>query len=392
MSDLIENSHLKTLIDEGLTGDKGPFLCVSIQRPDIAGHINKWDILKKNATQRVQTYLDEQIADPEADEVSEISKRFDKAVSSIDPQSSHCGGWLIVVGPDASDVFELRDTPQSRIVWSNTPYLLPVLTDRIQRTRGWVLAIGQQRADLHRWDGSNLHDESHQLDFRDYDDMRETREPDANVNLHTSGALRPNANGGSGGSDATFHAAGAAADDYDEVQMKDYLTEVAKAVEPLIAGSGNPLILAGDPKTVGWMKEKIELHELHDDHIDLAGDALDTDRLTEDAAKVFEEIRSAKSEYDDLGRGAPQTATGLDEVEKAAKDGKVRTLYLSAESDGFQDSEDDERVSFYDLEDDTLPQTINRIVMRTVQQGGEVKIPPLAHALSDTRALARLRY
>ena len=385
------NPHLKSLVDNGLAGEGGPYLSLTVQRPELAGDIQKWDILAKNAVQRVRELLEGKLGE-EADEPKAFADRVESILGSFDPLNNHCGGWLIVASAEETDVFELQDVPQSRIVWDDTPYLLPVITDGIQRTRGWVLAIGQQTADLYRWDGVVMHDHSDALDFRDYDELRETREPEGNVNLHTNGALRPAYNGGAPGSSAQFHAAGNAVDDYDEVQMKDYLNNVAKAVEPIIAGTGNPLVLAGDPKTVGWMKEAIELHELHDEHIDLAGEALSPERLQEAAAPIFTAIESENHELDDMGEGAPLTAVGLSQIDDAAKAGQVETLYLASELDGFMASNDDERVKFTELESDALPRRVNRVVMTTVQMGGEVKVPPLQHKLTGNDALARLRY
>lgn len=388
---LSNNPHLKTLIDNGLEQKEGPYLSLALPRPNLAGNIQKWDILSKNAAQRVEQLLKEDF-DPDSDQPSQWSSRFEDVISTLNPQDTQCGGWLIIANESGVDVFELQDVPQSRIVWSDTPYLLPVITDGIQRTRGWVLAVGQERADLYRWDGTAMHEESDRLDYRSYEEMRETREPAGNVNLHTNSALRPNANGGTGGSDAQFHAAGAAVDDYDEVQMKDYLNGVAKAVEPIISGTGNPLIIAGDPKTAGWMKELIELHELHDQHIDLAGDALTQDRLQEEAAPLFKALSTKDHELKDMGDGAPLTAVGLSDVNSAADAGKIETLYVAGELDGFQDSNEDEKLDFQQLEEDAASRRLNRIVMRTVQMGGEVKVPPTALALTDTEALARLRY
>ena len=392
MSDHIANNpHLSTLIENGVDGKGGPYLSLTLQRPQVAGNIQKWDILAKNAVQRIEEFLEDKHG-KDSEHPKAWASRFHTVIQAFDPLENQCGGWLIVANETEMDVFELQDVPQSRIVWSDTPYLLPVITDGIQRTQGWVLAIGQQQADLFRFDGVSMHNESHRLDYRSYDEMTETREPDSNVNLHTNSALRPNANGGAGGSGAQFHAAGAATDDYDEIQMKDYLNGVAKAVEPIIAGSGTPLILAGDPKTVGWMKEKIELHELHDDHIDLAGDSLNADKLQEEAAPILTAIITKDHELEDMGDGAPRTAAGLTDVNAAAKAGKIQTLYLADEVDGFQDSNDDERIEFKELDDDTLPQQINRLVMRTVQMGGNVKVPPTALALTKNEAMARLRY
>ncbi|MEM7730482.1 MAG: hypothetical protein AAF311_14640 [Pseudomonadota bacterium] len=388
---IANNPHLETLIENGLTGEGGPYLSLAIQRPELAGNIQKWDILAKNALQRVEQLLEEHFGE-DADEPKAWASRFEDVIQTFDPLENHCGGWLLVASADEMDVFELQDVPQSRIVWSDTPYLLPVITDGIQRTRGWVLAVGQQQADLYRWDGVEMHDETHRLDYRSYDEMRETREPEGNVNLHTNSALRPNMNGGTGGSDAQFHAAGAAVDDYDEVQMKDYLNGVAKAVEPILSGHGAPLIIAGDPKTAGWMKDLVELHELHDDHIDLAGEALTPERLRDTAAPIFTALLTDGHELHDMGEGAPLTAVGLTAIDEAVKAGKVQTLYLADELDGFQDSNEDERIEFKQLTDDTVPQRVNRVAMRTVQMGGEVKVPPTALALTETEALARLRY
>lgn len=388
---IANNPHLETLIETGLKGDGGPYLSLTIQRPKLAGNVQKWDILTKNAVQDIENLLQQSCGEDE-DTQRDLSRRIEDVLSAIDPLEKQCGGWLIVAGPSETDVFELQDTPRSHIVWNDTPYLLPVITDGIQRTRGWVLAVGQQQADLFRWDGVAMHDESHRLNYRSYDQMRETREPSGNVNLHTNSALRPNADGGTGGSDAQFHAAGAAVDDYDEVQMKDYLNGVAKAVEPIIAGTGNPLIIAGDPKTAGWTKDLFELHELAEEHIDLAGDSLNADRLAEAAAPILTAITTEGHELQDMGDGAPLTAAGLSAVDEAAGKGRIQTLYLSADVDGFQDSNKDERISFDILSDNTLPMRVNRVVMRTVQTGGEVKVPPTALALTETEALARLRY
>jgi len=388
---IANNPHLESLITNGLESQGGPYLSLTIQRPELAGNIQKWDILAKNAVQRVEQLLEEKLGES-AQEPKAWATRIGNVIQSFDPLNNHCGGWLIIVRESEIDVFELQDVPQSRIVWADTPYLLPIITDGIQRTQGWVLAIGQQNADLYRWDGVAMQNESHRLDYRTYDEMRETREPEGNVNLHTNSALRPNANGGTGGSGAQFHAAGAAVDDYDEVQMKDYLNAVAKAVEPLIAGTGNPLILAGDPKTVGWMKDEMELHELQDAHIDLAGDALTPERLQNEAAPIFTAINTEGHELNDMGDGAPLTAAGLSAADEAASAGKIQTLYLSADVDGFQDSNDDERIEFQALGENTLPLRVNRLVMQTVQSGGEVKVPPTALALTKTEALARLRY
>ncbi|MGB3455139.1 MAG: hypothetical protein WBG08_03490 [Litorimonas sp.] len=388
---IANNPHLETLIDNGLEAEGGPYLSLTLQRPKLAGNIQKWDILAKNAVQRVEELLEETFGQ-ESDAPKAWASRFEDVIQTFDPLENHCGGWLLVASADEMDVFELQDVPQSRIVWSDTPYLLPVITDGIQRTRGWVLAVGQQQADLFRWDGVVMHDESHRLDYRSYDEMRATREPEGNVNLHTNSALRPNMNGGTGGSDAQFHAAGAAVDDYDEVQMKDYLNGVAKAVEPIISGTGTPLIIAGDPKTAGWMKDLMELHELQDEHIDLAGEALTPERLQDAAAPIFTALATDGHELHDMGEGAPLTAVGLTDVDEAARAGKVQTLYLADELDGFQDSNEDERVEFQQLTDDTIPQRVNKVAMRTVRMGGEVKVPPTALALTGTEALARLRY
>ena len=381
---MTDKTQLPGSISQHIDAANSPYLSICMQRPEVAGDATKWSIYQKNIIQRVNEL---NLEDTEWEGI-DWETRTTQALSLIDVNAKRCGGWMIIMSKHGTDIYELSDKPDNIITFSDMPYLLPKITDNTQNLKGWVLAVDRDNPGFYRYDGQSLENRIEELDYRSYAEMEDIREPMAAVNYHTRGLTSV---GGSQPS-AKFHALGAAVDDYDEIQLKDFLEELAGAVESVIAGTGRPLVLAGDPKRVGWMKDALELFELHDEHIDLAGDALKPDSLLSSVSAVFENIIKDKQASRDLGDGAPLSLSGFEAINDAAKMGKVDTLYLLDPRDGLQESDSDERLKFQNMSAGSPKSQSNKLAIQVLSMGGRVEVPIGDTVDTGSESFATLRY
>jgi hypothetical protein len=162
----------------------------------------------------------------------------------------------------------------------------------------------------------------------------------------TTGGGRSAPAGPGGG--AKFHALGRSPEDFDDVVLDQFLTGVAKAVTPVLEDEGRLLVLAGGPREVGWLRNKLGRVWMADEVVHHNAARLDPSELGGLAWAIAEplvrEARNALVERLDrtLGGGGSPGSRDLRAIARAAIQGRVDLLFVdptlhvwgSADADG----------------------------------------------------------
>ena len=209
---------------------------------------------------------------------------------------------------------------------------------------------------------------------------------------------------GGGGADGAprYHALGTSPEDYDDVEFEKFLQGVAKAVEGELAGTGSPLIVIADPRTVGWFKKALDYPHLVGDvqknpqDYDLKGlhDAaweLVRPHLNKDRDEGLERLEGR------LASGDEPATNEIGTLVRAAVEGRVDTLFLARHADGearlwgTYDPQTRE-IAPADGPKEGAQDLVNLAAVETMRNGGNVEVMPEGKVQALGEAAAILRY
>lgn len=276
------------------------------------------------------------------------------------------------------------DLPELAAVGSSfvlTP-VLPMLSDR----NYIVLTLSQKDVRVLR--GSRDRIGEMELPFvpKAFDDVFQV--PDG---PQSDAVPRPNTSGRVATGTGTVYYGADSLDNEHQKDVIEFFREVAKGVEDHLAGRTIPMVLAGLPEWVAAYRDLSTYPHLLDVAIERNPDDMSPDdlrvaawdlvaaRLERDNARLVDRFHQQQAR----GTGA----AGADEVARAALEGRVEVLLLTAEG-CYQGSTSGPEVVHPDADDECA--VADRAVRDTLRMGGAVRV--LDHLPDGAKVAAVLRY
>lgn len=174
---------------------------------------------------------------------------------------------------------------------------------------------------------------------------------------------------------------GESPEDYRKEQFVEYLKRVSAAVEQCLAGGQSPLILAAHPEVRGHFRQQYRQSNLLDETIDTNPDALPPAELHQRALAIVAPLLTRRRDdalehFNALaGDGNQRAATKVEDIVKAARYGRVDTLFLAHHQHlwGRFDEQADKVVAHgQPVEDDE--DLLDYAACQTLMQGGHVTL------------------
>lgn len=240
-------------------------------------------------------------------------------------------GLALFLAPDFHRVHRLPVECPELVSVASSYHVKPLLGMLHGDGRYLVLAISQKRVRL--FEGSRWH--ARELDAKGVprgiaealwmDDMEKS------LQLHTLGGQKT----GGGRAQAVMHGHGAAEEDQKNRLLR-YFRSIDKALSDLLSSNSMPLLLAGVEYYLPLYKQANTHPGLRDTVIAGNPDNLGAEDIR---AKAWEILEPAflRAEHEAVARfeqlaGTGKTSTELDEVVRAARNGKVQTLLAAQDS------------------------------------------------------------
>ncbi len=180
-----------------------------------------------------------------------------------------------------------------------------------------------------------------------------------------------------------YAALGESPEDYQTTVLDHYARDVAKAVDAHLAGSEAPLVLVALPRMLGYLAQHLEYRHVVPEHVSADPGPLGETGLHEKAWPVAEPILThERAELRNRLRNhvegdVPDVTRNLEGIIKAAEEGRVDTVFVSADETVWGIYDPDYRVIRIDqvasAENEDL---LNLAALRTLAQGGDVRTLP----------------
>lgn len=188
-------------------------------------------------------------------------------------------------------------------------------------------------------------------------------------------------------------------EDWRKGRLVEYVRRIASALQDRLASDAVPVVLVADAETGGHFRKLGTLGPLLAGVVETNPDALDEGALHEAAYALvrprFDAERGAAGERLAalLGRGDERAATGMEEVVRAAYQGRVDTLLLAEGESlwGRYDEGVDEVATGQEFAE-TGEDLLDAVAVRTLRHGGTVYVLPEEEMPGDAPAAAILRY
>lgn len=188
-----------------------------------------------------------------------------------------------------------------------------------------------------------------------------------------------------GGSDQPkYHALGESADDYEEVLLEQYAKKIAKAVEHHLAQDTSPLLLAGQARLLGRLKQELNTEHLADETVQKDPASLTDDELRRATREIANGLELDADREGDLKRlkallegGDVAGSRKLQELFRASEEGRIQSIFLDPDTLVWGQYDEAQR----SVETDSGPSAqnedlLNRLAVRTLAQRGEVYSMP----------------
>lgn len=297
--------------------------CVSIYLPTHqAGDDTSQDPIRlKNLTARAAQEL-RSVAEPTQDVDDMLS-----AVTALQGDRqfwAHQGrGLAIFIADDRTRTYRLPDPVEELVVVADRLHLKPLLPCVASGETFFVLALSQNQVRLLR--GSRYSINELALDEIPESLAQALRFDDRTPQLQSHGALRT----GTGQVTATFHGHGLGKDSRD-ADLDRFLSAVDAGVLEIVGDASAPLVLAGVDHVVARYRKLTSHRHVVDGEITGNPERISADDLHERSWPLVKPLFDA-AQHEARERvlgGSERTATTLPEVVLAARDGRVRSLFV----------------------------------------------------------------
>lgn len=188
-------------------------------------------------------------------------------------------------------------------------------------------------------------------------------------------------------------------EDWRKGRLVEYVRRVASVLEERLASDAVPVVLVADAETGGHFRKMSSLGSLLAGVVEANPAAMDEAALLDAAyAVVAPQFDAGRRDAVERlaalhGRGDARGATSLEDVARAAHQGRVDVLLLAegASASGRYDAETDE-VETADENAGSTSDLLGAAAVQTLRQGGAVHVVPPESLPGEARAGAVLRY
>jgi hypothetical protein len=168
-----------------------------------------------------------------------------------------------------------------------------------------------------------------------------------------------------------------------KAQMIEYLRRVINAIEPKVAGRGLQIVLAGQPEAQGHVRALAKNLPILEAGIDTNPDSLSPEELHARALELVRPVLDAGREHEMerlaalLGSGDGRASVVPDEIVKAARHGRVATVFLARDEHLWGSyAEDEERIVAHGTPSPDDEDLLDRAAVETLLHGGRVELLP----------------
>lgn len=183
-------------------------------------------------------------------------------------------------------------------------------------------------------------------------------------------------------------------EDWRKDRLVEYVRRVASALDDRLASDAVPVVLVADAETGGHFRKFSALGPLLAGVVETNPTAMEETALHETAYAIVEpQFDAGRREATERlaalhGSGDARAATGLEDVVRFAREGRVDTLLLAEEA---SEPRRDETEPGRESGDKNLDQ-LDTAAVQTLQQGGGIYIVPAKDLPGDALLAAVLRY
>lgn len=215
--------------------------------------------------------------------------------------------------------------------------------------------------------------------------------------LHASPVARPRA--AAPISIPTSHNFGETPEEQRKAQLIEFIRRVSSGVEDYLGNTQAPLVLAAEPEIEGHFRKVYKPGHLLPEGVDVNPDSLDPDDLHRRAYALveprFTEVREeAIGQLQTLyGNGDSRAEVRIDQIVKAARFGRVDTLFVAADERCW--GRFDEAAGKVAIQDDATADNedlLDYAAVHTLLQGGQVNVMDRGDLPRGEFAAAILRY
>jgi hypothetical protein len=352
----------------------------------------KVDERKKNDI-RLKNLLKEAYAGLEAlgmssTEAGALTDAVGNASLDRDMWTEHGRGFAIFAGRDFLRHVSLPCPVRELAVAGFRFHLKPLIDALEYRGRFWLLALSQNDVRLYTGDGVSLASVDPGSDVPRSLTEVAGRQP-AGKQLHYHAGDR-------GGDVAMYHGMGAGKDDA-KPEIEQFVRAVADGLERFWKLDDAPVVLAGVDNLRWLYRELSPSASRVRGEIDGNVEHLPEQELHEQAWRLVREQREARRaevlERLDHSDAEMPVSRELGDVVRAARDGRVDTLFIAADRECWGRFDDSERSIA--TRDEPLPgdvDLLDRAAVESWLKGGQVYLVPAADIPGQAGAIAGLRY
>ncbi|HEX2139523.1 MAG TPA: hypothetical protein VHG33_07420 [Woeseiaceae bacterium] len=305
-----------------------------------------------------------------------------------DMWTAHGGGFAIFAGREFLRHVSLPCPVRELAVAGFRFHLKPLIDALAYRGRFWLLALSQNDVRLYTGDGVSLASVDPGAEVpRSLTEVTGRQPAGKQLQYHA---------GDRGGDVAMYHGMGAGKDDT-KPEIEQFVRAVADGLERFWKLDDAPVVLAG-VEHLRWMYRQVSPSASRvRGEIDGNVEHLPEQELHEQAWRlVREQLDARRAEaLDRLEHNDPETPVSreLGDVVRAARDGRVDTLFIAADIECWGRFDDSERSIA--RRDDPLPgdvDLLDRAAVESWLKGGQVYVVPAADIPGKAGAIAGLRY
>lgn len=296
-------------------------------------------------------------------------------------------GLAIFVTESDIQVVKLPIQVKEYAVINHHPFIKPLLPLITTNGKFYILTLSQNDIKLYQANRTDIDKvflgdlERNMEEKYDFDDLR------SHLQHHSSS---------SGGGKAVFHGQGAGEESM-KADISQFLNEVENGITDLLEGEEAPLVLAGVEYLISMYRGHNKYKHLTETTVEGNPENTTKEKLHQAAWEIVRPIFKAKEQaaldkYHQMA-GTGKTGTDLEEVVKAAFDGKIETLFVLRGQEVWGEYVDGAReVLIHDKRTAHSTDLIDLATARTLVNGGTVYSLKDEEMIKDQHIAALYRY
>lgn len=321
-------------------------------------------------------------------EAGELVDTVRNASLDRDMWTAHGRGFAVFAGRGFIRHVSLPTPARELSVAGFRFHLKPLIDALAYRGRFWLLALSQNDVRLYTGDGVSIAAVNPGSEVpRSLTEVVGRQPAGKQTHFHSSDR---------GGDAATFHGMGAGKDDL-KPEIEQFVRAVADGLERFWKLDEAPVVLAGT-EYLRWTYRQVSpsAHRVRGE-IDGNVEDLAEQDLHAQAWRIVREQQDARRaealERLDHSDARTPVSRELDDVVRAARDGRIDTLFIAADVECWGRYDDDERSIA--RRDEPMPgdvDLLDRAAVESWLKGGQVYVVPAADIPGQADAIAGLRY